>query len=391
MNRIIQSLRRYAGRVISGIYQGCQSAAIAVWQPHKKKLLIAAGTLLLMGVAWINQQPDYAERLSKGQNALNIGDYAEAKNQFEEAIKTNPLQRIAAIATIFVDKDNKESAKETIQQALDILHLSDAARLGVRKASVFIDLKERETIAQELTQLGKRYPDDGDIKTLWGKYNTSLYKFDDAMPYFQRAIQLNPQAAEAYFGLCEIYDIRNDLDKAVDMCQKAVEIAEKLIASKPANYVINLALIYAQTGEQEKAKALIADLQAAPTTYFELGKIYFFTNQLEKAIIQLKLSLDFLNKPEAQTESAWYYKTKDAIVFLPKVEDKKCYVTYSLAMSAYLNNSMTETENFLKNIDQLCGARHAEIKKIVGYDLEIAQKNSALSKRAGEFEKHYLK
>lgn len=169
-------------------------------------------------------------------------------------------------------------------------------------------------------------------------------------------------------------------------CQQAVDIAEKLVGTAPANYVINLANIYTQQGNYDKAKQLIATLPETSPVAFELGKIHLFTNELAKAVKLQKAALNYL----AEKQPSWYYKGKGYIVFLPKVEDKKCYVTYVLALSSYLNKAAKEAASYMKEATKLCIQHNEDIKKILRYDLEIASKNSQLTRQVKEFEKKYL-
>jgi cytochrome c-type biogenesis protein CcmH/NrfG len=77
--------------------------------------------------------------------------------------------------------------------------------LGLEKASVF-DQSDREVIERKLKQLEKKNPTDSDVQMLLGRFYAAQNELPRAIQYYQTAIKLDPDAAEAYFGLGFVYD-----------------------------------------------------------------------------------------------------------------------------------------------------------------------------------------
>jgi tetratricopeptide (TPR) repeat protein len=87
-------------------------------------------------------------------------------------------------------------------------------------------------------------------------------KDDEAMGAFKDAIRLSPEAPEAYLFLADMYETRAAKDPGA--LKNAVAIYQELLMRHPDNIdaLNNLAIIYAQKGEKEKARELWTRLLA---------------------------------------------------------------------------------------------------------------------------------
>jgi tetratricopeptide (TPR) repeat protein len=80
-------------------------------------------------------------------------------------------------------------------------------------------------------------------------YNAyELKDYDNAILYFQKALELNPQFATAYIGLGNAYSDKDNLDKAIQSYEKAIKLDPK--DSRAYN---GLGIIYAQKGNLDEA------------------------------------------------------------------------------------------------------------------------------------------
>ncbi len=149
-----------------------------------------------------------------------------------------------------------------------------------------------------------------------------------AIESFEKAKEMEPTNPVFYRQICRLNLIseEKDWDKTISYCQRAVEL-------KP-NYLdahIQLALVYEQKGELETAvkqmEAILDKLKgvsfqrgselagAATEIYFQLGRLYFNLNQMDKAISMFEqavivtpnyanaryaLALSYLNKNRNQ-------------------------------------------------------------------------------------------
>lgn len=276
---------------------------------------------------------------------------------------------------------------------MDIFNLTHEASSGLQKATLADSVAQQkpEAIAYQLKELAAENPNDGDLQVLFGKLALSHLAIEQAEGYYLKAIELNPNIAEAHFGLCSVYELEDKITQAIEECEKAIKVS----GVEPTNYKINLAGLYLQQGNDTKARELIAHLEGKYLPIkLELARIHLFTNELTDAINFQKEVLTGLNNSDVmklpENQTIWYFKGLSEIVLLKNLDDKKCYVTYSLALSAYLNNTRQETDKYLKDTAKLCSQHKDAIKNILRHDLEVAAKNSQLSKRLDEFEKRYL-
>ncbi len=364
---------------------GWKPAIGAFLRLHWRRTLIAFALAIAVVIAWSNYAERYAALLSEGQSYLNIGRYAEAQRVFRQAVDLHPLRRIAAIANVFGEK-----AGQAAQQALDLFDLGSEAQWGLDKASA-VETIDRRVTAKKLEQLEQHHPDDADVHTLWGKYYLSLRQLADAEKHFDAAVKLNPKAAEAYFGLCFIYDaLQNNTDQALGMCEQAIKVAGSPLA--PDDYVINLAGLYAQNGRYDEALTLLINLDNKYLSVkFELARIYQLTQHYQEAanlqqfVWQGLNDADTLNQP--QNLKAWYVKNAGNSMVLTRIEDKKCYVAYSLAASFFLLDTQNKAQDTLNQASEPCLVNGDKIKQQVLFDLDSVVKNGAAGDRVEAFKK----
>lgn len=340
--------------------------------------------------AYISHKKEYRLLLIQAQNYLNIGYYTEARLAFEQAIDTHPILQIAPFAFIINNKTGQIAQR--VPAFLNFL--TEEAELGLQKAKIAesVGTEKREIVEYQLRQLAAENPNDADVQTLLGKYSFSLLEKETAESYYLKAIQLNSNIAEAHFGLCAVYEFDGKITDAVKECEEAIRLSK----IKPTNYVINLAGLYLQQEKYKPALHLIAKRDSRYLSVkFELAKIYLFTNELTQAIDFQTQVLAGLNDSKTmavpENQSIWYFKSDFDNVLLKTVDNKKCYVTYTLALSSYLNNALEDANNYIKATAEPCKKNNENVKKIVSYDLNIAAKNSALTQQAKQFEQRYLK
>lgn len=318
-------------------------------QRYWRWVLIVTGLLILGAVSGFIYYDKFEQHFSDGRYFLNIGRYAEAKQAF--------------------------------QQALDLLVISSEAQLGLEKASVF-DQSDREVIERNLKQLEKKNPTDSDVQVLLGKFYAAQNELSTAIQHYQSAKELDPNAAEAYFGLGVVYDLQGKSSEAMEMSEEAVNIS----GSSP-RYVNNLAYLYAQQKNYDEALRLYGKLlQSFPIASLEIAHIYRLTGRLEQAwrlqenLVGSLDNPDIMRRPENQ--EPWYYKADRELIILADPVDKKCYVYYSLAATLFLDNHPAEAEAYVNKARELRSAHQPEIRTLVDFDLKrLVEERTELEKQ----------
>jgi len=112
-----------------------------------------------------------------------------------------------------------------------------------------------------------------------------------AEAYFQKAIEYNPDYANAYHWHSEVFDMRHEFEKASEESRKA-------LLFDPYNITINMQLgknlIYAgqfQAAVAQLHKTIIFDSSSA-FVHYNLGLAYVGLNQLDKAMHQFQRATD---------------------------------------------------------------------------------------------------
>ena len=117
-------------------------------------------------------------------------------------------------------------------------------------------------------------------------------RYDQAIPYFERAIQLRPDFAPAINSLGNAYSAKGNWDKAIEAYQK---IIDDVFYGTPHFALSNMALAYYQKGDYVRAeKNFLEALKMSPdfvnalaglaTTYSAQGRYEEAVQKLERAV-----------------------------------------------------------------------------------------------------------
>ena len=114
-----------------------------------------------------------------------------------------------------------------------------------------------------------------------------------ALPYYQRALELDPNFARAYASLAAVYFNLSRINLAIMNCKKAYELRDRV--SDRERYYIET-LYYSQvTGELDKANRSysqwISDYPGDYVPHGNLGSNYITIGQYEKALEEMQASL----------------------------------------------------------------------------------------------------
>jgi tetratricopeptide (TPR) repeat protein len=145
---------------------------------------------------------------------------------------------------------------------------------------------------RELKKAESLYPEDHITQYDIGLVYYYRERYDQAIPYFERAIQLKPDFAPAINGLGNAYSAQGNWDKAIEAYQK---IIEDVFYGTPHFALSNMALAYFQKGDYVRAeKHFLEALKLSPdfvnalgglaTTYLAQGRYEEAVQKLERAV-----------------------------------------------------------------------------------------------------------
>ena len=194
------------------------------------------------------------------------------------SITVDPDEVTKHIARIAADQSKLKELEEVKRKADEAL--ADIAQLR----------KELDSTKSENDKLAKQkkylVASNNLSATDWlqkGYNAVTLKEYDNAILYFQKAIQLNPQYSNAYINLGNVYYEKHIPDKAIQLYEKAIELNPQ---NAPAYE--NMGNAYADKGNLDKAIQLYEkaiDLNPQDSgAYFNLGVTYGEKGNLDKAI-----------------------------------------------------------------------------------------------------------
>jgi tetratricopeptide (TPR) repeat protein len=209
-----------------------------------------------------------------GSRAMLTGSIAELGSQYVIGLKAVNCNT----GDMLAEAQERAAGKEAVLKALDAAAVSLRSKLGESLSSMqkyAIPLEEATTPSLEALEaysLGRK------MQTVKG--DTA------ALPFYRRAVELDPNFAEAYYSLSNSYSNLNEVGRAAENARKAYELREKVSErerlSIEAGYYLNA------TGELEKS-AEVYELwrQTYPrdaVPYGALGYISASLGNLERAL-----------------------------------------------------------------------------------------------------------
>ncbi len=337
-----------------------------LWNYIKTLSLVAALIAAIITGGWVaysydsSKKPPVAAKqlIVEGDNALNIGRYADAKRIFEEELKANPQNKQAAWYLQIADIPQTLSQPE-FKEAIDILY--------------------------------QQNPNDSHVNLFLGEYYAANDQPDKAVPYFEQAITQNPKLAEAHYDLARLYDQSGNYEDA------KVESLNAIDSSPTPKYRNNLGNIYFKQLHYEEAIKEYGKNKEYPLSALESAKIYWRLEYLSQAISYQNQAIDWLNdktimtKPE--NEDTWDFEAAPAKRFkLVTLEEKKSYAYYCLSVSLYLQGDSEGAEKTLQKLRDLNFDHPVTIDELLAADLDaLIQANGNFEKPVAAYKALYLK
>ena len=336
-----------------------------LWNYIKKISLVVALVATIIAGGWvayiydISKKPQIVDKqlIVEGDNALNLGRYADAKRIFEAEFKANP--------------QNKQAA-----WSLRIAQIRQTLSKPGFKGSI-------ET-------LYKQNPNDAHVNLFLGEFYAANHQPDKAVQYYEQAIEQNPKLAEAHYLLAMLYDQLGNPESAKVESLKAIEI------SGTPKYRNNLGNIYFKQQHYEEAIKEYGKNKEYPLSSLESAKIYWHLEFLSQALSYQKQAIEWLedktvmNKPE--NREAWYFEIAPGkVIELVKLVEKKSYAYYCLSVSLYLQGDMEGAESEVKKLRDLKVTRQADINALLTADLDaLVHSNGSFAEPIAAYKQLYL-
>jgi len=336
-----------------------------LWNYIKKICLAVIFISVIVAGGWVayiyvtSKKPQLVDKLLivEGDNALNIGRYADAKRIFEAEFKANPQNKQAAWS-LQIAEIGQTLSQQGFKEAIDTLY--------------------------------QQNPNDAYVNLFLGNFYAANGQPDKSVQYYKVAIEQNPKLAEAHYNLAILYAQLGDLNSAKVESLKAIEI------SSIPKYRNNLGTIYFKQQNYGDAIREYGRNKEYPLSSLESAKIYWRLEYLSQALSYQKQAVEWLedktimSKPDNQ--EAWYFEiAPKKNIELNSLDEKKSYAYFCLSVSFYLQGDMAGAENEVQKLRDLKVDRQAVINSLLTADLDaLVQANGRFAEQIAAYKKLYL-
>jgi tetratricopeptide (TPR) repeat protein len=317
----------------------------------KKLFVICIIFTALFSIGWVIHL--YVESRSKvevfhqdnlvveGNKLLDIGRYEQAKPLFLEAVKLG----------------------------LEEEHKNLPAEWGLKK----VEAKEAKTLDSfkvAIDALHQIDPNDAHVNLFYGEFYTESHEFDTAKAYFEKAIEKNPQLAEAHYELAQLYDQQGKIDAAKSEFSLAIDIVPT------AKYRNELGHEYIKQKHLDAATAEYEKITEYPASALDVAEIYWQRDRIDLALIRQLQAIRWLEDKKImelpENQDPWIFVLNpEQTITLARLEEKKAYAYLSVAFTLHLLENKDEAEKYINQMRELKIARQSDINAIMAAHLDV--------------------
>ena len=251
----------------------------------------------------LKNQPNFAPAYKTlGKISEAQGNSAKAKHWYTKALEFQPnfAEVYTDLAALYAEEKNWEMALACHQKSTSIPMKNtpvnqndipgilgfnpDDIEVYIQGAESFYALRKFEQAATACQRVIQVKP-DARVYKIWGNARQAQGKVEEAKNCYAKAIELDPDFAEAYTNLGTIYAQEQQWQSAIAFYQKAIALQPNL-----ASTYRNLARVWAQMGQLSEADGCwfkaysLEPAKATPEEHIQLGDNFLRQNQVTQAI-----------------------------------------------------------------------------------------------------------
>ena len=178
---------------------------------------------------------------NKGANAMINGDYLTAYAYFRSATDSDPLFSPAwgNLGILYRFKGLSQSAINTYRHAITLNHNNLTAMSNL---SLLLHLNDEHDEARQLdSQIMRKRANNPYYYALLADERFYQGDYNDAIKHYKKAIKLDDNIHEFYFGLAKTYYMLDEIAKAESYIKKAMRYNR--IAQVDQQYLVKLNLL----------------------------------------------------------------------------------------------------------------------------------------------------
>jgi serine/threonine protein kinase/tetratricopeptide (TPR) repeat protein len=199
---------------------------------------------------------------------------------FEEATRQDPeyAKAWAALGMASGLKGSFMSMPDMLHRAMEMERRAlaidpELAEAHVNLGSALLNLGQVDEAIVEIREGLRLEPDNGQARQALGRALwTGRGDFDAAIPEFEKAIELNPEAGYSYLQLSLLLAWRGDLARAEEIGRHAIELQEQYISGNTGLQIVG--------------------------AHARLGYIYYLQGKYDEALKEFERELSFINSSD---------------------------------------------------------------------------------------------
>jgi tetratricopeptide (TPR) repeat protein len=317
----------------------------------------------------------------------------------QELIKSEMVSRHLKLGNSFLNVLQLDAAKFEFEEALKLDSLNLSAKKGLFKSEIFRPIVERdydpEIMEKRLLLILQEDPEDPHAFLFLGEIYRSIDQ-EQALNYYQKAIDKDASIAAAYFGMGVIYDQQNKPDEALKMYEKALSLSRWNQV-----FLDNLGDQYYLRKEYQKAieeyELLLRLNPRCLIAYYTISNAYRLTGNLEQARLDQERLIELMEDENVTSmqinQRAWFFRTRYEQVSFYNYPEKKFYAYYNTALTYYLLGNEIKALQYVKKVRDLRIDKdlESEVKELVNFDIDnLQEEQSSLWNRTDEFRRKFL-
>ena len=251
----------------------------------------------------LKHKPDFAPACKTLGNISQVqGNLAKAKHWYTKALELQPnfAEVYTRLATLYAQEKNWDMALVCYQQSTStpmkntvtnhnnipgvLAFNPEDIEVYIQGAESFYSQRKFEQAATACQRVIQVKP-DARVYKIWGNARQAQGKVEEAKNCYAKAIELDPDFAEAYTNLGTLYAQEEQWQSAIAFYQKAIALQPNL-----ASTYRNLARVWAQMGQLSEADGCwfkaysLEPAKATPEEHIQLGDNFLRQNQVTQAI-----------------------------------------------------------------------------------------------------------
>jgi tetratricopeptide (TPR) repeat protein len=314
-----------------------------------------------------NESKILENHLKLGNSFLNVLQLDAAKDEFNEALKLDPLN-LSARKGLF----KSELFRPVVENNYDP---------EIMEKRIMLLIQEDQNDTHALLFLGHMYIPINDTQ---------------AMMYFQKVIDIDPSFAGAYFEIGLIYDEQKNHDEAIMYYERALNLSkwnQLFLDNLGYQYYLNKDFNKAI----EKFELLLRLNENYLSAYYIISNSYRITGNMEQARLDQEKLITLLSDENVtdlqKNKDPWYFNIESGPVYFFDYPKKNFHAYYNIALTYYLLGNELETMQYLKKAKDLHIDKESELDvlRLVDFDMNmLEEKNPSLLNRTEEFKRKFF-